>query len=53
VLVFNTNQCRDVQDWFNFYGEEYDVPVVGVHSYVGVQEVEDPMSRPLPGRWKI
>ena len=40
VLVFNTNQCRDVQDWFNFYGEEYDVPVVGVHSYVGVQEVE-------------
>jgi benzoyl-CoA reductase/2-hydroxyglutaryl-CoA dehydratase subunit BcrC/BadD/HgdB len=41
VLVFNTNQCRDVQDWFNFYGNEYDVPVVGVHSYVGVQEVED------------
>jgi benzoyl-CoA reductase/2-hydroxyglutaryl-CoA dehydratase subunit BcrC/BadD/HgdB len=41
VLVFNTNQCRDVQDWFNFYGEEYDVPVIGVHSYVGVQEVED------------
>jgi len=41
VLVFNTNQCRDVQDWFNFYGEEYDVPVVGVHSYVGVQEVEE------------
>ncbi len=40
VLVFNTNQCRDVQDWFNFYGEEYDVPVVGVHSYVGVQAVE-------------
>ena len=41
VLVFNTNQCRDVQDWFNFYSEQYDVPVVGVHSYVGVQEVED------------
>ena len=41
VLVFNTNQCRDVQDWFNFYGQEYDVPVVGVHSYVGVQEVEE------------
>ena len=41
VLVFNTNQCRDVQDWFNFYVEEFDVPVVGVHSYVGVQEVEE------------
>ena len=40
VLVFSTNQCRDVQDWFNFYGEEFDVPVLGVHSYKGVQEVE-------------
>ncbi|NNF99617.1 MAG: 2-hydroxyacyl-CoA dehydratase [Desulfobacteraceae bacterium] len=41
VLVFNTNQCRDVQDWFNFYGEEYKVPVVGIHSYVGVQDVTE------------
>ncbi|MBR9986270.1 MAG: 2-hydroxyacyl-CoA dehydratase [Desulfosarcina sp.] len=41
VLVFNTNQCRDVQDWFNFYSEAYDVPVVGVHSYVGIQAVEE------------
>jgi benzoyl-CoA reductase/2-hydroxyglutaryl-CoA dehydratase subunit BcrC/BadD/HgdB len=39
VLVFNTNQCRDVQDWFKYYGKEYNVPVVGVHSYVGVEEV--------------
>ncbi|MCF8049913.1 MAG: 2-hydroxyacyl-CoA dehydratase family protein [Desulfobacterales bacterium] len=41
VLVFNTNQCRDVQDWFSYYGREYNVPVVGVHSYKGVEEVED------------
>jgi benzoyl-CoA reductase/2-hydroxyglutaryl-CoA dehydratase subunit BcrC/BadD/HgdB len=39
VLVFNTNQCRDVQDWFNFYGQEFNVPVVGVHTYVGVGDV--------------
>jgi benzoyl-CoA reductase/2-hydroxyglutaryl-CoA dehydratase subunit BcrC/BadD/HgdB len=39
VLVFNTNQCRDVQDWFNWYGDKFDVPVVGVHSYVGVGDV--------------
>ena len=39
VLVFNTNQCRDVQDWFKYYGREYDVPVVGVHSYVGIEAV--------------
>lgn len=39
VLVFNTNQCRDVQDWFKYYGREYNVPVVGVHSYVGIEGV--------------
>ncbi|MHB8763751.1 MAG: 2-hydroxyacyl-CoA dehydratase subunit D [Deferrisomatales bacterium] len=32
VLVYNTNQCRDVQDWFAFYGRRFGVPVVGVNS---------------------
>jgi len=41
VLVFNTNQCRDVQDWFKFYAKEYNVPILGVHTYVGVEEVTD------------
>lgn len=39
ILVFNTNQCRDVQDWFSWYGREYGVPVVGIHTYVGVNQV--------------
>jgi benzoyl-CoA reductase/2-hydroxyglutaryl-CoA dehydratase subunit BcrC/BadD/HgdB len=30
VLVFNTNQCRDVQDWFNWYSRELKVPVLGL-----------------------
>lgn len=41
VLVFNTNQCRDVQDWFKWYGKEYNAPVVGIHTYVGVLDVTD------------
>jgi benzoyl-CoA reductase/2-hydroxyglutaryl-CoA dehydratase subunit BcrC/BadD/HgdB len=41
VLVFNTNQCRDVQDWFNWYGEKFKAPVLGVHTYRGVGEVTD------------
>jgi len=32
VLVFNTNQCRDVKDWFQFYAREWDVPCVGIHT---------------------
>jgi benzoyl-CoA reductase/2-hydroxyglutaryl-CoA dehydratase subunit BcrC/BadD/HgdB len=30
VLVYNTNQCRDVQEWFLYYGREFNVPVYGV-----------------------
>jgi benzoyl-CoA reductase/2-hydroxyglutaryl-CoA dehydratase subunit BcrC/BadD/HgdB len=33
VLVFNTNQCRDVKDWFSWYAREMKVPVIGVHSF--------------------
>jgi benzoyl-CoA reductase/2-hydroxyglutaryl-CoA dehydratase subunit BcrC/BadD/HgdB len=38
VLVFNTNQCRDVYDWFAFYGREFQAPVIGIqtHRNVGV-----------------
>jgi len=41
VLVFNTNQCRDVQDWFAWYAREFDAPLVGVHTYRGVKEVTE------------
>ena len=39
VLVYNTNQCRDVQDWFAWYAEKFDVPLVGIETYRGVDEV--------------
>ncbi len=40
VLVFNTNQCRDVRDWFEFYGRAWNVPVLGVTSPRGIESVE-------------
>jgi benzoyl-CoA reductase/2-hydroxyglutaryl-CoA dehydratase subunit BcrC/BadD/HgdB len=39
VLVYNTNQCRDVKDWFAFYSRKWDVPLIGVESFRGVGEV--------------
>ncbi len=30
VLAYNTNQCRDVLDWFSFYGKEWNLPVIGI-----------------------
>ena len=41
VLVFNTNQCRDVRDWFEWYGRELKVPVIGVHSPRSLDVVTD------------
>lgn len=38
VLVYNTNQCRDVQEWLSFYSREFGVPLLGINSpkYVDV-----------------
>jgi benzoyl-CoA reductase/2-hydroxyglutaryl-CoA dehydratase subunit BcrC/BadD/HgdB len=41
VLVFNTNQCRDVQDWFNWYGKKFKVPVIGVYTHRNVGDVSE------------
>ena len=37
VLVYNTNQCRDVQDWFAWYSRRLDVPSMGIvtHRNIG------------------
>jgi benzoyl-CoA reductase/2-hydroxyglutaryl-CoA dehydratase subunit BcrC/BadD/HgdB len=39
VLVFNTNQCRDVQDWFSWYSRELGVPCIGITSPKNIGEV--------------
>jgi benzoyl-CoA reductase/2-hydroxyglutaryl-CoA dehydratase subunit BcrC/BadD/HgdB len=41
VLVFNTNQCRDVKDWFGFYAREWNVPCIGVHTPRAIGKVDD------------
>jgi benzoyl-CoA reductase/2-hydroxyglutaryl-CoA dehydratase subunit BcrC/BadD/HgdB len=43
VLVFNTNQCRDVKDWFQFYAREYSVPCLGVHTPRSIGAVDGPL----------
>lgn len=41
VLVYNTNQCRDVQDWFNWYAKELKVPAIGISSPKNVVDVSE------------
>lgn len=52
VLVFNTNQCRDVQDWYEFYAKRWNVPIVGVRSHRGLGEVKDYHIADVVGQFK-
>ncbi len=39
ILVFNTNQCREVEDWFSFYGRHFKVPVIGIHTPLCISDL--------------
>lgn len=41
VLVYNTNQCRDVQDWFSWYSRELKVPALGISTYRNIGKITD------------
>jgi benzoyl-CoA reductase/2-hydroxyglutaryl-CoA dehydratase subunit BcrC/BadD/HgdB len=41
ILVYNTNQCRDVQDWFSWYAKELNVPCIGITSPKNFTDVSD------------
>ncbi|MFQ6676422.1 MAG: 2-hydroxyacyl-CoA dehydratase subunit D [Fidelibacterota bacterium] len=30
LIVYSTNQCREVAEWFNYFGREFGCPVAGV-----------------------
>jgi hypothetical protein len=53
VLVYNTNQCRDVQEWFSWYSRELKVPAMGISTYRNIGKIENYhlesiVSQPLP-----
>ena len=41
LIVYNTNQCREVQDWFGFFAREFKCPIAGVHPPRHLEEVTD------------
>jgi benzoyl-CoA reductase/2-hydroxyglutaryl-CoA dehydratase subunit BcrC/BadD/HgdB len=41
VLVYNTNQCRDVQEWFSWYSRELNVPALGISTYRNIGKIEN------------
>ncbi len=41
LIAYNTNQCREVQDWFTFYADEFNCPIVGIQPPRYVDEVTE------------
>ena len=41
IIAYNTNQCREVEDWFTFYANEFGCPIVGIHPPRYLDEVTD------------
>lgn len=39
LIVYNTNQCREVQDWFTYFAREFNCPIVGITPPRHVNEV--------------
>jgi len=39
LIVYNTVQCREVQDWFTYFAREFNCPVVGITPPRHVNEV--------------
>ena len=41
LIVYNTNQCREVQEWFNFFANEFKCPAIGIFPPRHVDEVTE------------
>ncbi len=39
LIVYNTNQCREVQDWFGFFAREFNCPIAGIEPPRHVDQV--------------
>ena len=50
VLLFNTNQCRDVQDWFSWYSRELDTPLLGIHTHRDIGDIGDLQIKDIAGQ---
>ena len=41
VLVYNTNQCRDVQQWFSWYAGHFNAPLLGIQTPDLVRDLKE------------
>ena len=52
ILVFNTNQCREVVDWFDFYAKHFNAPIIGIRTPLNVDEVSPSLVQYISGQYQ-
>ena len=52
IIVYSTNQCREVQDWFTFFGKEFDVPVLGITPPRHLDEITPEVIEDISAQYK-
>jgi benzoyl-CoA reductase/2-hydroxyglutaryl-CoA dehydratase subunit BcrC/BadD/HgdB len=52
ILVYNNVQCRDIQDWFAWYGREFGVPVLGIAAPRQITAVTADLLTGLAGQFR-
>ena len=50
ILVYSTNQCRDIKEWFLFHADRFGVPCVGIESPTNIGEVSASISNGIAGQ---
>ena len=52
VLAYNTNQCRDVQEWFAYYSDKFKVPIIGINAPGKVDELKNEHIQAAQGQFE-
>jgi benzoyl-CoA reductase/2-hydroxyglutaryl-CoA dehydratase subunit BcrC/BadD/HgdB len=52
LIVYSTNQCREVQDWFEFFAREFSVPAVGIYPPRYIDEVTKEVRDDVASQYK-
>ena len=52
VLVYNTNQCHEVGDWFMFYAKHFNVPILAVNTPLWISELTPSIIESVANQFK-
>jgi benzoyl-CoA reductase/2-hydroxyglutaryl-CoA dehydratase subunit BcrC/BadD/HgdB len=52
VLAYNTNQCRDVQEWLSYYSRKFNVPIIGINAPDKVDELQEAHIKAAHGQFE-